>query len=130
MQRGAVLEVGRHVVLVDHGLRLVGDQHHHDVGLLGGLGGGEHLEAGLLGAVAVGRAFELADDHGHAAVAQVLGVGVALAAEADDRHGLARDQGKVGVLLVVHTVTPPLDGPAGRVTANDELYCVAPGAAT
>ena len=43
-QRLAVLQVGRDVVLVDDGLRLVGDQHHDDVGLLGGLGGGEDLK--------------------------------------------------------------------------------------
>ena len=87
-QRGAVLEVGAHVVLVDDGLRLVGHEHHDDVGALGGLGGAEHLEAGLLGARRVGRARHVADDHGDAAVAQVLGVRVALAAEADDGHGL------------------------------------------
>ena len=125
-ERRAVLEVGRDVVLVHDGLRLVGDQHHDDVGLLGGLGGAEHLEAGLLGALAVGRALELADDHGDAAVAQVLGVGVALAAEADDGDGLALDQGKVGVLVVEHAVSPPLDGPWGPgCTRKVELYWLA-----
>ncbi len=80
-QHRPVLEVGGDVVLVDDGLRLVGDQHHHGVGALRRLGGRQHLEAGLLGALRVGRAGHVADDHGHAGVAQVLGVGVPLTAE-------------------------------------------------
>jgi hypothetical protein len=72
------------------------------------------LPASRFGAIAVGRAFELADHDGDAAVAEVLRVRVALAAEADDRHGLALDQGTVGVFVVVHAGSPPLDGLPGR----------------
>jgi hypothetical protein len=41
-------------------------------------------------------------------------VSMTLAAEADDGDGLALDQGKVGVFVIEHAVSPPLDGPAGR----------------
>src|SRR5665648_289617 len=76
------------------------------------------------------RAGHVADDHGDARVAQVLGVRVALAAEADDGHGLGLDQGKVGVLIVVHAGSPPVYAPPGGCTPNVGLYCVAPDAAT
>src|SRR5665811_2225262 len=90
----------------------------------------DSLEAGLLGARRVGRAGHVADDHGDARVAQVLGVRVTLAAEADDGHGLGLDQGKVGVLVVVHAVSPPVYAPPGGCTPNVELYLVTPDAAT
>ena len=44
-ERRALLHVGVQVVAVDVGLQLVGRQHHHDVGPLGGLGDFHHLEA-------------------------------------------------------------------------------------
>ena len=47
-QRLARGEVRRDVLGVDVGLRLIGDQDHDDVGPLGGVGDGEHVEAGLL----------------------------------------------------------------------------------
>src|SRR5665811_2413311 len=82
------------------------------------------------GAPNAARAGHIADDHGDARVAQVLGVRVALAAEADDGHGLGLDQGKVGVLIVVHGGSPPVYAPPGGCTPNVELYCVRPDAAT
>ncbi len=94
--------LGADVALVEARLHVVRHQHHDGVGVLGGLGRAEHLEAGLLGARRVGRARQVADDHAHAAVAQVLGVSVSLAAEADDGDRLAADQAEVGVIVVVH----------------------------
>ena len=44
----AGLEVRRDVLLVDLGLGLVGDEHHDDVGLLGGVIHAHDLEPGLL----------------------------------------------------------------------------------
>ena len=70
--------------------------------LRGGLGRAEHLEAlrprlrDLVGALAQ------ADDDADARVLEVLGVGVALGAEADDRDGLAVEVGEVRVVVVEH----------------------------
>ena len=52
----AVLELGGHVAAVETACTLVGHQHDDQVAALGGLGGAQHLEAGLLGALGVGRA--------------------------------------------------------------------------
>ena len=64
--------------------------------------GGDRLEAVLDGQLVVLRARPLADDDRAAAVAQVLGVGVPLAAVADDGDRLALEQSEVGVLVVIH----------------------------
>jgi hypothetical protein len=47
--RGTRLHVGVQVVAVEVALQFVGRQHHHDIGPLGGIGDGHHLEAGGLG---------------------------------------------------------------------------------
>ena len=56
----------------------------------------------LDGQVVVGRAGQLADDDVAAAVAEVLGVGVALRAVAEDGDRLALQQGEIGVFVVVN----------------------------
>jgi hypothetical protein len=94
----AGLEVREDVGLVDGLLDLVRKQDLDDVGLLGGLGGGDGLEAVLDGQLVVGRALALADDDLGAAVAEVLGLGMALAAVADHGHGLPL-QGGHGTVL-------------------------------
>src|SRR5437867_659851 len=71
-----------------------------DSGARGG-GGVDHAEPGLLGLGARGAVGPQPDAHVHAAVAQVLRVGVALAAVADDRDLLAPQGGEVGVSVVV-----------------------------
>ena len=73
------------------------------------------LKPWLDGQVVVLAARPLADDDVHAAVAEVLGLGVALRAVADDGDGLALERVEVGVFVVVnrgcHGVTPSvLDG--------------------
>ena len=67
----------------------------------GGVGGAHRLEAVADGEVVVLAAGALADDDVDAAVAEVLGLGVALRAVADDGDGLAFEGGEVGVFVVV-----------------------------
>jgi hypothetical protein len=69
---------------VDVGAHLVGHEHHDDVGLGGRLGGLHHLETRGLGLGPRGSALAQADDDVDAAVAQVVGVRVPLAAVSDD----------------------------------------------
>src|SRR5699024_4675222 len=66
--------------------------HDLEVRVLGGEG---------FGLLPVGGAFAQADDDVDAALGQVLGMGVALRAEADDRDGLAVKQAEVAVGIVV-----------------------------
>src|SRR5262245_12144170 len=95
---------GRDLLLVDLGALLVGHQHHDDVGLLGGGGRVDHPQAlGLR--LAARRAVRAEPDaHVAAAVAQVEGMGVSLAAVADDLDALAaqRLQGRVLVVEDLH----------------------------
>ena len=80
----------------------VGDRDHDDVGSGHGRARVEHPEAGLLGDRAALRRRRQADDDADARLAQVQRVGVALAAEADDRDGLAGERRRVRVRVVVH----------------------------
>ena len=83
-------------------VELVGDEHHHDVALAGGVGGLDHAQPVLLG---LGDAAELGpqpDDDDDAGVLEVQRVGVALGAVADDRDGLAVEQCEVSVVVVEH----------------------------
>ena len=103
-QRRAVLHVGVQVIGVNVGLQLVRRQHHHDVGPFGRLGDLLHrqlLRLRLLHSLRIlaQRHRDLLD----AGVAQIEGVGVALAAVADDGDFLALDQVQVGVAIVVNT---------------------------
>ena len=97
----AGLQVRLDFVFVEVALQLVGDEDVDDVGLLGGVGGAHRLEAVADGEVVVLAAGALADDDVDAAVAQVLGLGVALRAVADDGDRLAFEGGEVGVFVVV-----------------------------
>ena len=62
----------------------------------------EHPEAGLLGDRAALRRRRQAHDDVDARLAQVQRVGVALAAEPDDRDGLAGERRRIRVRVVVH----------------------------
>jgi hypothetical protein len=91
-QRRALAQVGGEVLAVQLALQLVGRQHHDHVGPGGGLGRALDREAGGLGLLDAARAGPERHRHlGNAAVLQVVGVGVALAAVADDGHLLALD---------------------------------------
>ncbi len=59
-------------------------------------------ETVLDGQVAVGRARQLGHDHRAAAVAEVLGVGMALRAVAENGNRLVLQQGKVRVFVVIN----------------------------
>ena len=83
-------------------LNLVGQQDIDDVGRLGGFGGGHGLEAVPDGQVVIRPAFSLADDDLAAAVAEVLGLGVPLAAVAQDGDGFVLEQRQVGIVFVVN----------------------------
>ena len=80
----ALGHVGGDVLLVDLGLDLVVDEHHHDVRPLGRLGDGLDGKAGVLGVLPVSGALPQAHTHLTAGILQVEGVGVALGAVADD----------------------------------------------
>ena len=83
------MQVGLDLRLVELALGLVGREDLDPVGALGGLVGSDHDHAvgfGLLGGGAVGVE---ADDDFVSAVAEVLGLGMSLAAVPQDRDGLA-----------------------------------------
>jgi len=95
-------EVGLDLVVVDAALVLVGREDHDDVGPCGGVGDGLDLEAVLLRLGRGLRAILQRDGDLDARVTQVLRVGVALRAVADDGDLLALDEGEVGILVVDH----------------------------
>ena len=102
----ALGHVGCDLLVVDVGAQLIGHQHHDDVASLGSLFDFHDLEVVVGGSelgslLPVCRAFAQADDDVDAALGQVLGMGVALAAEADDSDGLAVQHTEVAVGIVI-----------------------------
>jgi hypothetical protein len=99
-QHLAGAQMGSNLLLIHRLLGLVGEEHHDPVGLAAGVGHAQHLQA--IGPGFLGRAAALVEAHNHvdAAVLEVEGMGMALGAVADDRHGLAAQQGEVGVGVV------------------------------
>ena len=96
-------DIRRDFVGIDIGLQLVGRQHHQHVAPGGGFGDGHHLQAGGFGfgpAGAIGT--QCHGDVGDAAVFQVIGVSVALAAVTDDHDFFGLDQVHVGVAIVIN----------------------------
>ena len=88
--------------LVDLVVLLVGQQDHHDVAARGGVGDVERPRARRPWPARPTRVLAQADDDVDARVLEVLRVGVALGAVAEDRHGLAVQQVEVRVVVVVH----------------------------
>ncbi len=100
--RGAFLHIGVQFVAIDVALQLVRGQHHDDVGPSRGFGSGHALEARRFGLLAGGGAFAQRDDDvADAAVPQVHGMGMPLAAEADDGDLLGLDQINVRIAVVI-----------------------------
>ena len=85
----------------DLGLLLVGEQDHHDVASVGGLGHVDHLETRILGLRAARGVGTQADDDVDAGLLQVERVRVPLRAVAEDRDRLPLEEGEVGVVVVV-----------------------------
>ena len=102
----ALGHVGSDLLVVDVSAQLIGDQHHDDVAGLGSLLDLHDLEVGmscseLRSLFPVSRTLAQADDDIDAALSEVLGMCVALAAEADDSDGLAVQHAEVAVGIVV-----------------------------
>jgi len=100
--RSTVLHVAVQFIAVDVALQFVRGQHHDDVGPGRRFGSGHALEAGGFCFLAGGGAFtKRNDDVAHAAVFQVLCMGVTLAAETDDGDLLGLDQIDVRIAVVI-----------------------------
>ena len=99
-QHSALLDVGLNVVLVHLGDVFVGQQDHDHVCSLHRFIHFHHGQASLAHLVPGSTALAQTDNDFHAAVVQVLCVGVALAAVADDGHSLALDQAQITVFVV------------------------------
>ncbi len=99
---GALLHVIAQIGLPDFRLRFVGREDHHDVRPLRGIGVRHDGEAGSLCLFRRGRPFTKGDAYfARTAVAQVLGVGMALAAIADDDDVALFDQLAIGIGVVI-----------------------------
>ena len=110
-QHIALLHIGRDLLVIDIGGDLVRHQHHHDVGGLRGLGHFHHGQAGLLGFGPACAVLAQADDDLHAALLQVLRVGMALAAVAHDGDGFAVEHPQIAIGVIIlfdHTALLPL----------------------
>ena len=90
------------MVVVELPLYLIRRQDHDDVRLAGNISHGAHLEPRSLRLGPALRAGIQAHDDAHAAVLQVEGMGVTLAAVANDTDRLVLQQRKVRILVVVH----------------------------
>ena len=102
----ALGHVGGNLRVVDVGAQLVGNQHHDNVTGLGSLLDLHDLEvlmggSELGGLLPVGRALAQTDNDIDAALGQILGMSVALGAEADNGNGLAVEHAEVAVGIIV-----------------------------
>lgn len=97
----AGLEIGLDILTIHLRLMLVGQQNHDDVGSSGRFGGGHGSETMFPGKLVVGTARTLTHDDVDAGVTQILGMGMPLAAVADDGNGLALKIIQVGILFVI-----------------------------
>lgn len=95
-------QVGRDVLLVHIGLILIVDEDHDDVSQLGSFGHGVDLETVLLSDGPGLAALAQADDNVTAGIPEILSVGMALGAVADDRDLLAVELIQVAILLIIH----------------------------
>src|SRR5450759_1512010 len=93
--------VGGDLAVVEIGLDVIRDEDHDHIRGFRGLGGGEDLEAGGFGLGDALAAGGEADDDLDAGIAEVEGVGVALAAVADDGDRAAGEVVEISVFFVV-----------------------------
>ena len=95
--------------VVDGLLGGVGDEDHDHVGGLDRVGDVDDREPGILREGAALRSGREPDDDVDPGLVEVERVGVALAAVADDRHGLPGQRRRIGVVVVVHASRSSLD---------------------
>ncbi len=100
-KRGALLDIGLYHVVIDLRVVLVRQQDHDDIRALHRVLDRLHRETGFLRLGPRGAVLAQPDGDLHAGFLQVVGVGMALGAVADDGHMLALDEGQVGVFVVV-----------------------------
>ena len=106
-QRGTLLQ-GRLNLFVDTGDVFVGQQNHDHIGRGNRFVDFSHLQT-CLGNLVPGRAtLAQTDHHLHAAVVQVLCVGMALAAVTNNGNRLALDEAQIAILVVknLHVISP------------------------
>ncbi len=87
---------------VDVGLNFIRQEDVDEITCMGRVGGRHRFEPITHRRLVVRRARPLTDDDLTARIAQVLGLGMSLAAVADHRDRLAFEQREVGILVVVH----------------------------
>jgi len=102
----ALGHVGSDLLVVDVGAQLIGNQHHDHIASLGSLFDFHDLEVVVGGSklgslLPVSGTLAQTDDNIDAALSEVLGMGVALTAEADDGDGLAVQHAEVAVGIIV-----------------------------
>ena len=101
---GAFLQVGPEMVAIERALQFVRRQHHDDIGPGGRGGRVHHGEARGLGLGDGGRPRAQRDAHvDNTGITQIGGMGMALAAIADDDDLLVADQADIGVAIVIDT---------------------------
>ncbi len=98
----AGVEVRRDLLVVDRLLGGVGDEEHDHVGGLDGVGDIGDAQAGVRRERPALGARREPDDHVDPRFVEVEGVGMALAAIADDRDGLPGKRRRIRVVVVVH----------------------------
>ena len=98
----ALLQIGSDILLVNVGLYLVIDEHHHDVAPLGSLGNGLDGKPRGLRLGPVLGAFPQAHADLAAGILQVQGMGMALRAVADHGDLLAVEIVQVAILFIIH----------------------------
>ena len=98
----AGFEIGGDRFVVDLGLHFVGEGDDDQIAGLDGIFDAGGVEAFFDGEAAVGAVFAVGDADLDAAVAEVLGVGVALGTEADDGDGFAFEGVEGGILFIDH----------------------------
>ena len=91
---------------------------------------GEDLEARVLGLLDRRGVLAQAYDDLDAGVLEVLGVGVALRAEADDGDGLAVEEGEICVVVVVHSPRQSKDQASATTPSARPGMETVPSAAT
>lgn len=101
-ERRALLQVLFQLLLIKRTLAFIRRQHHDDIGPSRSFRRGFDREARFL-SLLHRRGFGTQADHdfGDAAILEVVGMSMALAAIADDGHFLAFDQTQIGVAIVI-----------------------------